>query len=88
MVDDDDEDVRYQVLHTLCDGSPSHLEERVRAAQVAVGQRTHTHLPPAPFAPQVMDAVYELNRDTNKKTRRKAHQVMASYRKTGKWNIM
>ena len=64
MVEDDDEDVRYQVLHTLCDGSPRHLEERV------------------------MDAVYTLNRDTNKKTKRAAHKVMASYRKNGKWNIM
>ncbi|KAK2147214.1 hypothetical protein LSH36_563g00012 [Paralvinella palmiformis] len=29
MMDDPDERVRYQVLHTLCDGSPAHLEDRV-----------------------------------------------------------
>lgn len=29
MIDDSAENVRYQVLHTLCDGSPAHLEEDV-----------------------------------------------------------
>ena len=29
MTDDIDADVRFQVLHTLCDGSPVHLEDRV-----------------------------------------------------------
>jgi len=32
MVTDEDEDVRYQVLHTLCDGSPAHLEHDVMEA--------------------------------------------------------
>ncbi|XP_035827795.1 uncharacterized protein LOC101846602 isoform X5 [Aplysia californica] len=32
MLADDAENVRYQVLHTLCDGSPSHLEERIAEA--------------------------------------------------------
>lgn len=80
MVNDPDAAVRYQVLHTICDGSPGHLEDRV------------------------MDCVDELNRDSDKKVRfislrrlsihnvvqirRAAHKVMASYRKSGKWNIM
>jgi len=29
MTDDPDEAVRYQVLHTLCDGSPHELEEKI-----------------------------------------------------------
>jgi len=29
MVNDPDENVRYQVVHTLCDGSPNHLEPKV-----------------------------------------------------------
>jgi DNA-binding Xre family transcriptional regulator len=29
MVDDEDDDVRRQVLHTLCDGSPAHMEDDV-----------------------------------------------------------
>ncbi|KAK3097549.1 hypothetical protein FSP39_010683 [Pinctada imbricata] len=32
MLDDDAANVRYQVLHTLCDGSPSHLEMEVAEA--------------------------------------------------------
>ena len=29
MVDDPDDEVRKQVLHTVCDGSPLHLEDEV-----------------------------------------------------------
>jgi len=29
MTDDTDEAVRYQVLHTLCDGAPQELEDRI-----------------------------------------------------------
>jgi len=32
MLDDKDATVRQQVLHTLCDGSPSHLEMEVADA--------------------------------------------------------
>jgi hypothetical protein len=29
MVDDKGDDVRYQVLHTICDGSPNYLESKI-----------------------------------------------------------
>jgi hypothetical protein len=29
MAHDEDPTVRYQVLHTICDGSPNHLEQNV-----------------------------------------------------------
>jgi hypothetical protein len=32
MASDPDAMVRAQVLHTICDGTPPHLEERVRGA--------------------------------------------------------
>ncbi|KAH9503687.1 hypothetical protein Btru_067156 [Bulinus truncatus] len=32
MLHDADANVRYQVLHTLCDGSPDHLEESIADA--------------------------------------------------------
>jgi hypothetical protein len=32
MVDDSNATVRRQILHTICDGSPGHLEERVADA--------------------------------------------------------
>ena len=64
MVYDVDENVRYQILHTICDGSPNHLEEKVN------------------------DALEVFNRDPNNKIRRRAHKVIASYSRTGKWNIL
>lgn len=56
--------MRLQVLHTLCDGSPSHLEDAI------------------------MTAVASFNGDEDKVVRRRANKVMASYRATGKWNIL
>ncbi|XP_059169870.1 uncharacterized protein LOC131951467 [Physella acuta] len=32
MLSDSEENVRYQVLHTLCDGSPEHLEHEISEA--------------------------------------------------------
>lgn len=64
MVGDDDTSVRAQVLHTVCDGSPRHLEERVR------------------------DALEAFNRDSDAGIRRRAHKVMATLQRTGKWNIL
>lgn len=32
MVNDPDDDVRWQILHTICDGSPKHLEQQVADA--------------------------------------------------------
>jgi len=64
MVMDENDDVRYQVLHTLCDGSPLHMEN------------------------DVLSAIEIFNRDKNKEIKRRAHKVLASYRKTGRWNVL
>lgn len=64
MADDTDAGVRYQVLHTMCDGSPSHLET------------------------QMAESLEKFNHDSDPKIRRRAHKVMASYLRTGKWNIL
>lgn len=64
MVNDPDDSVRWQVLHTICDGCPKHLEERVS------------------------DALEVFNRDPNSDIRRRAHKVIATYSRTGKWNIL
>lgn len=64
MVEDEDEKVRYQVLHNLCDGSPPHMEGKVYAA------------------------LEVFNSDPNKDIRRRAHKVLGSYLRTGKWNVL
>lgn len=58
------DEVRYQVLHNLCDGSPNDREEEVIAA------------------------VKTFERDSCKKIKRAVNQVLASYNRTGKWNVM
>ena len=64
LATDKNDDIRYQVLHNMCDGSPPHLEDKV------------------------VKTLEIFNRDSNKKIRRKAHQVLGSYLHTGEWNIM
>jgi hypothetical protein len=64
MADDTNADIRYQVLHTMCDGSPSHLESKMA------------------------ETLEKFNHDSDSKIRRRAHKVMASYLRTGKWNIL
>jgi len=53
-----------KVLHTLCDGSPDHMEMKV------------------------LDALEIFNRDPNQYIRRRAHKVLSSYRRSGKWNVL
>lgn len=64
MIDDPATNVRQQVLHTLCDGSPVHMEDAV------------------------VEALQKFNIDSDKEIRRKAHKALASYRRSGKWNIL
>ncbi|CAD5122538.1 unnamed protein product [Dimorphilus gyrociliatus] len=64
MIDDPATNVRQQVLHTLCDGSPVHMEY------------------------DVVEALQKFNIDSDKEIRRKAHKALASYSRTGKWNIL
>ncbi len=64
MANDEEALVRAQVLHTLCDGSPKHLEYRI------------------------IELIDEFNRDADPEIRRKAHKVLSSYNRTGKWNIL
>lgn len=64
MVEDEDARIRYQILHTMCDGSPPHLESKI------------------------VEALEKFNQDEDKDIRRKAHKVLASYIRTGKWNVL
>ena len=43
---------------------------------------------PAILEAQVAEALEDFNRDTDKTIRRVAHKVLASYSRTGKWNIL
>lgn len=43
---------------------------------------------PAIFERDVMETVESFNSEPDKNLRRMAHKVLASYRRTGKWNIM
>ena len=64
LATDEDEKVRYQVLHNMCDGSPDSYEDKVE------------------------ECLEIFNRDPDKEIRRKAHKVLASYLRTGKWNVL
>jgi len=64
MTKDPDPNVRYQVLHNLCDGSPLAREEEIIAA------------------------IEGMHNDEDKYIRRRVHQVLSNYRRTGKWNIL
>jgi HEAT repeat protein len=64
MTGDENVEVRANVLHVLCDGSPEHLEDRI------------------------IWAVQQFNKDKDKSIRRRAHKVLGSYYKTGKWNVL
>eukprot|EP00753_Platysulcus_tardus_P007025 PLAT14781.1.p2 GENE.PLAT14781.1~~PLAT14781.1.p2 ORF type:complete len:123 (-),score=62.76 PLAT14781.1:211-579(-) len=43
---------------------------------------------PGVYEERVMDAVDQFNRDSDKSIRRMAHKVLASYHRTGKWNVL
>ena len=64
LAEDEDDAVRAQVLHNMCDGSPPGYEDKVT------------------------EALEIFNRDPNSEIRRKAHKVMASYLRTGDWNVL
>ena len=64
LAEDDEAEVRYQILHNMCDGSPEGYEEKVA------------------------ECLEVFNRDPDKEIRRKAHKVLASYLRTGKWNVL
>lgn len=64
LAEDEESEVRYQILHNMCDGSPEGYEENVA------------------------ECLEIFNRDPDKDIRRKAHKVLASYLRTGKWNVL
>ena len=64
LAEDEESEVRYQILHNMCDGSPEGYEEKVA------------------------ECLEIFNRDPDKDIRRKAHKVLASYLRTGKWNVL
>jgi len=43
---------------------------------------------PDHYETRVSDALEKFNRDEDKDIRRKAHKVLASYIRTGKWNVL
>ena len=43
---------------------------------------------PDSYEDRVVEALEKFNRDPDSEIRRKAHKVMASYLRTGKWNIL
>lgn len=42
---------------------------------------------PASYEEQVKEALESFNRDSDREIRRNAHKVLATYLRTGKWNI-
>ena len=43
---------------------------------------------PADYEDKVAEALEKFNRDPDSYIRRRAHKVIASYERTGKWNVL
>ncbi len=85
-------------MHNLCDGSPATRELDVIAALGTKSPHPHNVFvlhasealhPPHPLPPPLVFVPTEkMHNDDDKAIRRKVHNVLTHYRKTGKWNIL
>ena len=97
MANDPDATVRYQVMHNLCDGSPACREDDVIRTLEGMFSPLLPPLSTSPFPssasclplPLLLLTFYAaMHNDPDKKVRRRVHQVLSNYRRTGKWNIL
>jgi len=76
-----DTNVRKQLLHTLCDGSPTSRELEVIAAIESLNQDTRK-------IPQQRGQKKTKMNVEEKNIKRLCQKVLSNYRRTGEWNIL
>lgn len=94
-----DENIRLKALQNLC---PCRVQAEVDMFWDRVFQMVEDKCPkirmqalhnmcdgsPPSLEPRIADALEIFNRDPDSEIRRKAHKVLTSYLRTGKWNIL
>jgi hypothetical protein len=95
----DDENIRLKALQRLC---PCRVKDEIEQFWNRIFEMVNDNSPkvryqvlhnmcdgaPPEVEPRVAEALEIFNRDPDKDIKRTAHKVLASYLRTGKWNIL
>jgi vesicle coat complex subunit len=99
LTNHEDETIRLKALQRLC---PCRVGDEVEMFWTRIFQMVNDESPkvryqvlhnmcdgsPDNYEQNVADALEIFNRDPDPEIRRRAHKVLASYLRTGKWNIL
>jgi DNA-binding Xre family transcriptional regulator len=99
LTHNDDETIRLKALQRLC---PCRVKDEIEQFWNRIFEMVNDESPkvryqvlhnicdgaPPELEPRVAEALEVFNRDPDKDIKRTAHKVLASYLRTGKWNIL